>query len=181
MADDRIGKTSTTSGRAGDASRTTRDVDTRKASKQELISRFRTEMFNNVLPKVPDIPGFHLCWLSANSSYDTIQHRETIGYELVKPSEIPGFDHVIMKDGPHAGYVGLKEMVLAKLPLDLYHEYMRIAHHDRPNEEQGKLRDTLRFIQDTAREGGADVYIGDGTNDMMQIRNPAPVFEGAES
>ena len=178
MADDRIGKTSGSIGKTGDADRIARDVGARKATKSELIARFRTEMFNNVLPKIPDIPGYHLCWLSANSTYDTIQHRETIGYELVRPDEIPGFDHVTVKDGPHAGYVGLKEMVLAKLPLELYHEYMKIAHHDRPNEEQGKLRDTVRFIQETARDGGADVYIGDGTNEIMQSRNPAPIFEG---
>ncbi len=141
--------------------------ETRGLSKSDRIARFRTEMYNNVLPTLPDIPGFHVCWLSTTNSSDSVQRRESQGYERIRPDEMPGFEHITLNSGPSAGYIGLNEMVAAKLPLDMWEEYMHISHHERPLDQEEKLRDTVRFIQQAAQEGGAQVYLGDGTQELM--------------
>jgi len=133
-------------------------------------------MYNNVLPSLPDIPGFHVCWLSTTNSSDSIQRRESQGYERIRPAEMPGFEHITLNSGPSAGYIGLNEMVAAKLPLDLWVEYMAISHHERPLDQEEKLRDTVRFIQQAAQEGGAQVYLGDGTQELMGTRAPQAMF-----
>ena len=45
------------------------------ASTQDIDQMWSDEWTQSALPKVPDIPGFHLCWLSTTNSYDTIDKR----------------------------------------------------------------------------------------------------------
>jgi hypothetical protein len=37
------------------------------------------------------MPGWHLCWLTTTSAYDTIQKRMRLGYSAVRLG-VPGFD-----------------------------------------------------------------------------------------
>lgn len=163
--------------------RETRAADKRKplsderVSKEELVQRFRVQMYNNALPRVPEIPGYHLCWLSTTNKYDSIAAREAQGYERVRPDEIEGFDHVTVKEGKFAGCIGHEEMVLFKLPADLWQQYMMIAHHDRPYDEEEKIRDVARYLRDVARDGGGDVYLGDGTQEILNAhKSRTPTF-----
>jgi len=165
------------SGRTAEKYENTKAADQRKPhsderglSKAEMIARFRTEMFNNVLPQPPEIPGYHCCWLSTTNQYDPIAHREAMGYERVTPEEMPGLQHITIDQGQFAGCIGHKEMVLFKLPSDLYQAYMKVAHHERPYEQEERVRDTARYVKEMAREGGADVYLGDGTADFLNAR-----------
>lgn len=151
--------------------------DERGLTHEELVARFRVQMYNNALPQIPDIPGWHLCWLSTTNKYDTIASREAQGYERVKPEELSGFEHVTVKDGRFAGCIGHEEMVLFKLPVELWQEYMKIAHHERPYDEEEKIRDVARYLKDVARDGGGDVYLGDGTQEILNARRPrTPTF-----
>lgn len=152
--------------------------DARGLTKAQLTAKFRTEMYSNALPSTPDIPGFHVCWLSTTNKYDSISHRESMGYERVKPEDCPGFEHVTATQGLFAGCVCHEEMVLFKLPLDLWQEYMRIAHHERPYDEEERIRDIARYLKDTTREGGSDVYLGSGTQELINSRNDRePTFQ----
>jgi len=152
-------------------------ADERGLSTAELIAKFRTEMFNNVLPRVPEIPGYHTCWLSLNHQNDPIAHRESQGYTRVTPQELPGMAHMTVGDGPYAGCIGHREMVLFKIPIEVYQAYMKIAHHERPYEQEERVRDTARRMREIAREGGADVYLGDGTSELVNARlNREPTF-----
>lgn len=151
-------------------------ADVRGLSKAELITKFRTEMFNNVLPSVPEIPDFHLCWLSSTNQYDSIAHREALGYERVKPEDLPGMDHITISQGAFAGCIGLNELVLFKLPLDLWHEYMRIAHDERPRESEERIREIVNYARNAAQEGGGDVYLSGGTQELMTTRTRVPHF-----
>lgn len=164
--------------RAGRGTETRESVTSaRGPSRAELIAKFRSEMFNNVLPETPDIPGYHLCWLSTTNAYDAISHRETLGYERVKPEDLPGMEHITLTQGHFSGCIGLNEMVLYKLPIDLWHEFMNIAHHERPFGEEDKIREAVRYVQEQARDGGGDVYLGNGTNEILNARNRrAPTF-----
>lgn len=173
MEDD-SGRSAHTDERTSDRRRSAADV--RGLSKAELIAKFRTEMFNNVLPAVPEIPGWHLCWLSTTNQYDSISHRESLGYERVKPEDLPGMDHITLAQGNFSGCIGLNELVLFKIPLDLWHEYMRIAHDERPYESEERVREIVNYARNAAQEGGGDVYLSSGTQDLMTTRKRAPNF-----
>lgn len=160
--------------RTTDRRRSTADV--RGLSKAEMIAKFRTEMYSNVLPTMPEIQGYHLCWLSTTNQYDPIAHRESLGYERVRPEDLPGMDHVTLSQGPFAGCIGLNELVLFKLPIDMWHEYMRIAHDERPYESEERVREIVNYARNAAQEGGGDVYLSSGTNELMTTRRRVPTF-----
>jgi len=149
----------------------------RGLTKEQLAARYRVQMYNNALPQVRDIPGYHLCWLSTTNKYDSIASREAQGYVPVKPDEMEGMEHIVVKEGRFAGCIGHEEMVLYKLPIDLWETYMTIAHHERPYDEEEKVRDVARYLKDVARDGGSDVYLGDGTQEILNARRPrTPTF-----
>ena len=105
--------------------------------------KFRNEWSQEALPTPPEMPGWHMCWLSTTNSYDPIHKRLRMGYELVKSSEIPGFEHFKMKSGEYEGAVTVNEMILAKIPNDLYQDLMTEIHHYAPLEEEGKLKSSV--------------------------------------
>jgi hypothetical protein len=63
-----------------------------------------------------------------------------MGYEAVKADEIKGFDAYRVKSGEHVGLVSCNEMILYKLPMDVYQEIMAEMHHHAPLDEQEKIR-----------------------------------------
>jgi hypothetical protein len=97
--------------------------------------------------------------------------RIRLGYEPVKPEEIPGWEHVAIKTGEWAGFVGVNEMLAFKLPLSLYEKYMTEAHHDAPLREEEKLSDTAEFLQQQARASGSHVSLGDGMSSLAEERS----------
>ncbi len=118
--------------------------ENRALTDDERLTEFRHKTFNSILPDIPPIEGFHVCWLTTENPRDPIHGRIRLGYEPIKADEIPGFELVSMKTGEWAGCIGVNEMVAFKLPLDLYEAYMYENHHTQPLMEEGKL--------DTARE-----------------------------
>lgn len=132
----------------------TRAADTRELDDQERLDIFRQSLFTSILPNLPKIKGYHVCWLTTANVSDTIQSRLQLGYELIKPSDIPGFpgvESLSPKTGEYAGCIGVKEMVAAKLPLRLYQMYMEEAHHHAPLREEQKLEDALDAMEEQMR------------------------------
>lgn len=148
--------------------------DARGMSNEELMARFRTAMFTNVLPLPPELVldgiTYHTIWLSTTNQGDPIAQREAQGYTRVLPEEMPGFCHMTVDSGQFAGSIVHREMILYKIPADLYQGYMAVNHHERPYAEEEKIRDTARYVKEMAREGGADVYLGDGTSEILNSR-----------
>jgi len=62
-------------------------------SAQERRKMWSDEWTQSALPKVPEIPGWHLCWLSTTNAYDSIDKRMRLGYVPVMADEFPGFEH----------------------------------------------------------------------------------------
>ena len=151
-------------------------IGERGKTKAELIRAFAQEMYNNILPETPKIEGYHTCWVSTTNASDTPQRRESHGYERVRPEDIPGYDHITLTQGIFAGCIGLNEMILMKLPIDLWHMFMKIAHDDRPFEQEDRVRDAVRYVQEIAKDGGGDVYLGTGTNELVAGRRRQPNF-----
>lgn len=146
-------------------------------SAEERRKMWKDEWTQSALPNVPEMRGWHLCWLSSNNSYDSIDKRIRLGYTPVKVEEIPGFENYRVKAGQYDGYIACNEMLLFKIPEDVYQEIMTHFHHDAPFEEANKIK-----VQAEQQLGGRDSngkplgqIEGDG---MSSIDKPmaAPVF-----
>ena len=128
--------------------------DPSNKTKRERAEAFRDKWQNSALPDLPGgiIPGFHLCWLSTTNNYDSIDKRVALGYEPVKASELgKGFEGLgKMSSGKFEGCVSCNEMVLFKLPEEIYQEVMRMMHYEDPLAHQQNITAQVRT---SAQEG----------------------------
>jgi hypothetical protein len=99
--------------------------------------------------------------------------RMRLGYEAVKPEDIPGWEATSIKSGDWTGFIGVNEMLAFKIPTALYEKYMQEAHHDAPTRELEKLTDTAEFMKQQAETSGTKLFEGDGMQDLRQNRGRA--------
>jgi hypothetical protein len=123
-------------------------------SSQERRKMWSDEWTQSALPKLPDLPGWHLCWLSTTNSYDSIDKRIRLGYVPVTQDEMRGFENYRVKAGEHAGYIACNEMLLFKIPIDMYQDIMLQMHHEKPMEEAEKIRVQLESLQGARDSSG---------------------------
>lgn len=171
MADERLKKSDEVSNRGSRAMSDRTVTENRELSDNDRVEMFRQQFFQSALPDLPKIPGYHVCWLTTTNPRDSIHHRIRLGYEPVKPEDIPGWEYTTLKTGDYTGFIGVNEMLAFKLPLNLYERFMRMAHHDMPLEEEGKLADTAKFLQQQARQAGSEVLLGGGLSDLAGNKN----------
>lgn len=145
-------------------------TENREISDDERVAMFRQQFFQSSLPDLPNIPGWHTCWLTTTNPRDSIQTRIRLGYEAVKPEDVPGWEYATLKTGDWAGFIGVNEMLAFKLPLSLYEKYMREAHHDAPLREEEKLTDTAEFMEQQARASNSRLMVGEGNMEMGEHR-----------
>ena len=161
-----------------DASR--RAPEDKFISKQERRKMWSEEWTQSALPKLPNMDGWHLCWLSTTNSYDSIDKRIRLGYVPVKSEELPGYEDYRVKAGEHVGYISCNEMLLFKLPMDVFQEIMMHHHYDQPRDEAEKLRVQLESLQGQRDSNGkrlVDVE-GEGLGNFDQQPSKLPVFSG---
>lgn len=149
-------------------------------SKQTRRKMWSEEWTQSALPNLPELDGWHQCWLSSTSSYDSIDKRMRLGYVPVKSEEMPGFEDYKVKSGQHIGYISCNEMLLFKLPMDIYQEIMTQMHHDMPREEEDKMRVQVEQLQGSRDSRGKPLLgiEGDGMDNFSSNNNRAPVFSG---
>lgn len=149
-------------------------------SSQERRRMWSEEWTQSALPKLPDMDGWHLCWLSTTNSYDSIDKRMRLGYVPVKADEMPGFEDYRVKAGEHVGYISCNEMLLFKLPMDIYQEIMLYQHHERPREEAEKIRVQVENLQGQRDSHGRPLLMveGEGIGSIEQQPNRIPTFAG---
>ena len=145
-------------------------TENREVTEDERVEMFRQQFFQSSLPDLPKIPGWHMCWLTTTNPRDSIQTRIRLGYEPVKPEDVPGWEYATLKTGDWQGYIGVNEMLAFKLPMNLYLMYMREAHHDAPLREEEKLTDTADFMREQAQASKSNLMIGEGNSEMGQRR-----------
>ena len=137
------------------------------------------EWTQSALPKVPDIPGWHLCWLSTTNGYDSIDKRMRLGYVPVRADELPGFDNYRVKAGEDIGFIACNEMRLYKLPMDVYQEVMTQMHHEAPKEEADKVQVQVDQLQGNRDSSGKSLGSVEGEGFGNLNRNvQTPVFYG---
>lgn len=154
-------------------------------SDAEVEALIRDEFDNVTLANPPQIPGWHLCWLTTTSQYDTIQKRRRIGYQPVMRSEMPGFDPSNGQDMVnYEGAISCNELVLHKIPDQRYQVMMNLFHHKHPLEAESAI---LRKIKDAGGEAdsnGRSIVeddVGDGITTLersvkQSARMPSPNF-----
>ena len=147
-------------------------------SSEERRKMWKDEWTQSALPNVPDMPGWHLCWLSSTNAYDSIDKRIRLGYVPVKADEMPGFDNYRVKAGEQTGYIACNEMILYKIPMDVYQEVMAHFHHEAPLEEAEKIRrNAEQQVGRDSRGRPLGQIEGEGL-DNIDKPMPAPVFHG---
>ena len=150
-------------------------------STQERRRMWSDEWTQSALPKVPDIPGFHLCWLSTTNSYDTIDKRIRLGYTPVLADELPGFENYRVKAGEHVGHISCNEMLLFKIPMDLYQRVMTHFHYQKPMEATQAIMERMEELQQGVDSSGHRLLKTEGEgfgNVAKSSVNRPPVFEG---
>ena len=149
-------------------------------SAQERRKMWSEEWTKSALPKLPNMDGWHLCWLSTTNTYDSIDKRIRLGYVPVKSEELPGYEDYRVKSGEHVGYISCNEMLLFKLPMDIYQEVMTHMHHDKPREEADKIRVQLESLQGQRDSNGRSLVNveGEGIGSIDQQPSKLPVFSG---
>jgi hypothetical protein len=143
-------------------------TENREVSEDDRLEMFRQQLFNDALPDLPDTSGYHTCWLTTTNPRDPIHRRMQLGYEPLRPDEVPGMEYASIKTGEYAGMVGVNEMLAFKLPMSLYLKFMQEAHHDAPMREESKLADTADLIREQAERSGTTLYEGDGMTEMRE-------------
>ena len=147
-------------------------------SSDERRKMWKDEWTQSALPKVPDVKGWHLCWLSTTNGYDSIDKRIRLGYVPVKADEMPYMDNNRVKAGEHEGYIACNEMLLYKIPMDLYQDVMTHFHHEAPMEEAEKIRRQAESnVARDSRGKSLGQIEGEGIGDMDKPI-PAPQFAG---
>lgn len=104
---------------------------------------------NTLLPPAPELSGFHTFWATTTNNKDTVEGRQRLGYSLVTRSEFPDFCLNTQKSGEVTDdRIMVNEMVLMKIPHDLWEEDMFYKHHDLPTESIKNLKDSVRIGTD---------------------------------
>lgn len=144
-------------------------------SAQERRKMWSDEWTQSALPKLPELPGWHLCWLSTTNAYDSIDKRIRLGYVPVKADEFPGFDNYRVKAGEHVGFIACNEMILHKIPMEVYQDIMLQMHHEAPMEEADKIRVQVEQLQGNRDSSGKSLGMveGEGYGQFDQsVRTP---------
>ena len=154
---------------------------TRAAPKEKFVSAqerrkmWSDEWTQSALPKLPEMKGWHLCWLSTTNSYDSLDKRIRLGYVPVRADEFPGFENYRVKAGEHVGHVACNEMILCKIPEDVYQDIMLQMHHEAPMEEADKIKVQIEQLQGNRDSSGKSLgqVEGEGFGQFDQsVRTP---------
>jgi hypothetical protein len=146
--------------------------ENRELTDRERAEAYKRSFYQSHLPDLPAIKGHHVCWLTTTNPRDSIAARMRLGYEPIKASEIPGFEHISMKSGEWIGCIGINEMLAFKLPLHLYETYMGISHHYQPLEEEGSIVSEAMKQQEQSEGVIGQLNMEEGTAALG--KGPAP-------
>ena len=173
--DERLKKVSDT-GRRSRAMEDRNVTESRQLSDDDRVQMFRDAFYQSALPDLPEIPGYHVCWLTTTNPRDPIQGRFRLGYEPVKPEEVPGWEYASVKTGEYAGLIGVNEMIAAKLPDRLYYRLMREAHHDAPLREEERITSDMDSMGERASGSKSRMIEDEGFSGLREAP-PEPDFE----
>lgn len=146
-------------------------------SAEERRRQLRQEWVQEVLPTPPKLEGMHCCWLSTTNSTDPIYKRVQRGYVPVRAAEVPGFGtQYTLTSGEFEGCVACNEMLLFKIPLELYNDLMTIYHHDMPMEQEASIRENVSNSDQEDSDGRRLLQIEGDFNKLGRGNSRTPSF-----
>lgn len=175
--DTRLSNRGASEQRADRESRDRAITEDRQVMDSDRLEEFRRSFAAEKLPRLPDIPGYHCCWLTTTNNADPLYRRFKWGYTLLKAADHPGWESAAIKTGEYSGCIGEGEMLAAKIPLELYEMMMTEVHYTQPLAEEGKLRSTLDLIEQEAAKKKARLDVEEGTRQLGRRSTRAPKFE----
>lgn len=140
----------------------------------DIVELFLATQHQTVLPNLPRMDGYHVCWLTTSNPRDSISWRKSIGYELIRVEDCENW-HGAGVQPDASGVVTVNEMVAARIPIRLYNRLENAVGHYLPLKEEEKLRANTDLIQRNARRRNIQVAEGDGMAEIIQRAEP-PVF-----
>lgn len=145
-------------------------------SDDERFAMFVDSLNQSVLPDLPPMPGYHVCWLTTTNPRDPVARRIRMGYQLVRAEDL-GNDWMglSLKTGEYPGVLGINEMVAARIPIRLYNRYMQELHHNLPLQDEMKLRAAMDSAKGALEARGSTIMETESMPDLVQ-RAPAPTF-----
>ena len=190
QSDERIAKRASVGGAREDRASSDRGITENRETTDSVRLAERLSILRDVetkLPRIPEIPGYHTCWLTTTNSSDTLEHRFRLGYELIHPSELPGFLLPTQQSGgASSDRIMVNEMVAAKLSKDLAEAYIKHLHHDLPSEQLRNLRESAQITRDgrgneigytgADRDGDFRNGVSDGFRTLTKSTRPS--FDG---
>ena len=189
-SDERIAKRDAQGASRADRLSSERSVTENRETSDNLRLEERLAVLRDVntkLPQAPEIPGYHTCWLTTTNQSDSLEYRFRLGYELVKPEELPDFAAPTSQQSGQVSSdrICVNEMVLAKLRRELAEAYLHEVHHRLPNEQLKGLQQSVQITRDgrgrevgySGREDGGFVNgASDGFRSLPRTNKPS--FEG---
>jgi hypothetical protein len=124
--------------------------DGMELSQEERDQMLRDDAMQNMLPNPPKRPGVHYFWAAmALQGGASIAWYQRLGYRPVKYEEMRGWADANMRSasGEYAGCITVNEMLLMQCSESDYQRYMRIVHHEKPNEEAGRVKDMIEAMK----------------------------------
>lgn len=159
-------------GRSSRAVSDRRITEDRENTDYVRASARRNEFLSNILPDPPELPGYKMIWLSTTNNQDTIPERMRRGYAPVKMEDIPGYDSWQIKSGDWTGYVGVREMLLFKIPIKIWEEDMNFLHHQAPLDEERGIKDSISSLKGELGSKGK-LIVESGMDELAApVRNP---------
>ena len=92
--------------------------------------------------------------------------------------DVKGFENYRVKAGEHTGYIACNEMLLFKIPMDMYQDIMAHFHHEAPLEEANKIRMQAENIQGRDSSGKRLGQVEGEGIEQLDKPLPAPTFIG---
>lgn len=157
-------------------------AEDREQSDELRLQEYRKSFYQSALPDLPKIAGYHVCWLTTTNPRDSIASRLRLGYEPIKPEDIPGWENASIKSGEHAGLIGVNEMLAFKIPIELYEMYMKETHHTQPLYEEQKLKIAREIAEEeamsTSKSGEKISFeLEEGNAELANFVPDPPAFE----
>lgn len=175
--DTRLSNRGVSEHRVGREERDRAITEDRRVMDSDRLEEFRRSFVAEKLPRLPEIEGYHTCWLTTTNNADPIFRRLKWGYELLRAADHPGWESTAIKTGEYAGCISEGEMLAAKVPLEIYEMMMTEVHYTQPLAEEGKLRSTLDIIEEEARKKKARLDVEEGTRQLGRRSTRTPKFE----
>lgn len=144
----------------------------------ERMQIIRQELDGNILPDINQEkprgydPEMHYFWASTTNQTDTVYKRQRLGYEFVKASDFPDMTAEFgVKEGQFQGCISIREMLLMKIPKVIANEILRINHHEKPLQEEMRLKANAVDSSVQDKEGKRLGQIADEDQGFQQIVN----------